>query len=190
MLAEGAFYVVAAVLLVAASRAVTAVDLVHAVLWLGVTLASTAVVFILLGAHFLAAMQIILYTGGVLTLMLFGVMLTRREPGARTVISRSHRRGAGVLLAISVAALLGGAITRTRLPAVPPAGAQVDTRALGVAVLTEYALAFEVLSVLLLGVTLGAIVLGRRRDAGDEAGAVISAIPARRPLPLQVGGTR
>ena len=71
-----AFGIVAACLLLAALFVVTSKNLVHAVLWLAVTLASTAALFVLLQAPFLAGIQILLYTGGVITLMLFGVMLT------------------------------------------------------------------------------------------------------------------
>ncbi len=186
MLSQVAFFVVAVAMLAAAFRAVTAQNLVHAVLWLGVTLAGTAVAFILLDAHFLAAMQIILYTGGVLTLMLFGVMLTHRDPGVSTVRNPSHHVAAGVGLAGAVLAMLVGAILRTTLPSAPAEGS--DTRALGVAFLTDHVLAFEVLSLLLLGAVLGAIVISRRRDAGQESDSPMANIPARRKLEL--GGTR
>lgn len=186
MLSQVAFFIVAAVMLGAGFRAVTAQNLVHTVLWLGVTLAGTSIAFILLDAHFLAAIQIILYTGGILTLMLFGVMLTQREQGVAGVKNPSHRFGSGVLLAVAVAAMLGGAILRTPLPSAPAAIS--NTRALGTSFLTEHVLAFEVLSLLLLGAVLGAIVIARRRDAGEADDSPATRIPARRKLEL--GGTR
>ena len=51
----------------------------HAVLWLAVTLLMTAVLFVTMQAPFVAGIQVLLYAGGVITLMLFGVMLTRRH---------------------------------------------------------------------------------------------------------------
>jgi len=182
MLGQVAFGVVAIALLGSASRVVTARNLVHTVLWLGLTLAVTAVVYIMLAAPFLAAIQIILYTGGVLTLMLFGVMLTHRDEGFVAVQNPSGRIVAGALLAAGVFAMLAGAILRT--PALPTEmTAAVRTDELGAAFLTEHVLAFEVLSVLLLVAALGAIVLARRKDAGEAGEDRIAAIPARRPLP-------
>lgn len=182
MLGQVAFGVVALVMLGAASRVVTARNLVHTVLWLGLTLATTAVLYILLNASFLAAIQIILYTGGVLTLMLFGVMLTHRDEGFVAVQNPSGRFAAGALLALGVFAMLGGAILRT--PGLPSTqAAPVSPAALGEAFLTQHVLAFEVLSVLLLVAALGAIVMARRRDAGEEGEAQGAVLPARRALP-------
>lgn len=167
MLEQIGFGVVALVMLFSGLRVVTTKNLVHTVLWLGVMLASTAVAFIMLDAAFLAAIQIILYTGGVLTLMLFGVMLTHRDANFTGIQNASHRVGPGMVLAVAVAAMLAGAILRTPLPA-SPAAVVTTTKDLGVAFFTEHVLAFEVLSLLLLGAVLGAIVLARKRDAGDE----------------------
>jgi NADH-quinone oxidoreductase subunit J len=113
-------------------------------------------------------------------------MLTHREPGVSTVRSPQHRLGAGGLLAVAIFAMLAGAIWRTPLPNAPPQGS--NTQALGAAFLTEHVLAFEVLSLLLLGAVLGAIVIARRRDAGDEREARGPVVPARRKL--QLGGSR
>lgn len=182
MLGQVAFGVVAVSMLACGFRVVTAKNLVHTVLWLGLMLALTAVIYLMLAAPFLAAIQIILYTGGVLTLMLFGVMLTHRDEGFVAVQNPSGRLAAGGLLALSVFAMLGGAILRTPgLPATPKGEVSID--ALGAAFLTEYVLAFEVLSVLLLVAALGAIVMARRKDAGDETESVRTVLPARKPLP-------
>lgn len=186
MLEQTSFVIVSLSLLVCASRVVTARNLVHTVLWLGLTLALTAVVFVMLRAPFLAAIQIILYTGGVLTLMLFGVMLTQRDAGFVTVQNPSHRRLAGGLLAAAVFAMFAAAIVRTeRLPATP---GESSIASLSVAffgskdAVGDQLLAFEVLSLLLLAAVLGAIVVARKRDAGLES-EERPPIPARRALP-------
>ena len=158
-----AFGVVALALLICALRVVTARNLVHTVLWLGLMLAMTAIVFVFLHAPFLAAIQLILYTGGVLTLMLFGVMLTHRKEGVTSIPNPSAGIVPGVLLAGGVFALITAAVQRTTdLPAAAPVN--ITTQALGVSFLTEHALAFEVLSILLLAAVLGAIVIARRSD--------------------------
>lgn len=182
MVGQVAFGVVALSMLACGFRVVTAKNLVHTVLWLGLMLALTAVIYLMLAAPFLAAIQIILYTGGVLTLMLFGVMLTHRDEGFVAVQNPSGRLAAGGLLALGVFAMLGGAILRTPgLPTEPKPEVPID--ALGAAFLTEYVLAFEVLSVLLLVAALGAIVMARRKDAGEESEKTGAVLPARKALP-------
>ena len=73
-----------------AIRVVTSGDLVRAVLWLAATLLGTAVVYALLHAPFLAGVQVLTYVGGVVTLMIFGVMVTRKHDGT-TVGHRRHQ---------------------------------------------------------------------------------------------------
>ncbi len=158
-----AFGLIAASLLLSALLAVSSKNLVHGVLWLGVTLASTAVLYLVLDAPFMAGIQLLLYVGGVMTLMIFGLMLTRQSGG--TAVTRDQRsRGRGAI----VASLLFGVIAAATLftkgldgLVAPP---RATTPELGMALLTEHLLAFEVLSVLLLAAMIGAIVLSRRRD--------------------------
>ena len=160
------FFVLGALLLLGAVRVVASRDLVHAVLWLGVVLVLTAVMFLMLGAPFLAGIQLLLYTGGVITLMLFGVMLTRRHREIGVEIDSSRRLPAA-LGSLGLFAAMASAISRTELPAWPSA-APVPAIEIGRAFLTDHLVAFEVLSVLLLAAMIGAIVLGRQRDFGDE----------------------
>lgn len=183
MIEQIGFYVVSTALLVSALRVVTAKNLVHTVLWLGLTLAFTAITFLMLHAPFMAAIQIILYTGGVLTLMLFGVMLTHRDTGLLTVPNPSNRRTSGVLLGAAVFAMVLAAIIRTdSLPDAAPV--PMPIAGLGLAFLTEHVLAFEVLSLLLLAAVLGAIVLARKGDplpGRDVEAPRIAARPEPKP---------
>lgn len=161
-----AFSVLAVSLLVFAWKVVASRDLVHAVLWLAATLVTTAALYVTLHADFLAAVQVLLYTGGVITLMLFGVMLTRRLTTAR-VENPSGGRLRGAAVALAVFAVVALAVTRGGpglagdgvLPPLEP-----DTRGIGTLFLTELALPFEALSVLLLAAMIGAIVLARKSD--------------------------
>ena len=160
-----AFFVLAALILLGAVRVVASRDLVRAVLWLGVVLILTAVMFLMLGAPFLAGIQLLLYTGGVITLMLFGVMLTRRHHEMGVEIENSRRLPAA-LGSVALFVAMASAIVRTDLPdwssPIP-----VSTIEIGRAILTDYLVAFEVLSILLLAAMIGAIVLGRQRDFDD-----------------------
>ncbi len=184
------FAVISLILLFAAFRVVTTTNLVHTVLWLGVTLGATAVVFVMLNSAFLATIQLLLYTGGILTLMLFGVMLTRRDAAFVRIPNPQSRRIAGALLAMGVLAMLGTSILRTeQFPNSNAAGASVAE--LGQSLFVEQVLAFEVLSVLLLVASLGAIVLARRSDAGTEnetKGPLIAERKSRgSPAPAKLG---
>jgi len=160
------FFALAGSILLAAVKVVASRDLVHAVLWLGVVLVVTAGMFLMLGAPFLAGIQLLLYTGGVITLMLFGVMLTRRHREIGVEID-SSRRLPGALGSAALFGAMAAAILRTDLPAWP-AAAPLPAIEIGRAFLTDHLVAFEVLSILLLAAMIGAIVLGRQRDFGDE----------------------
>ncbi|MBI2376430.1 MAG: NADH-quinone oxidoreductase subunit J [Deltaproteobacteria bacterium] len=178
MLERIGFVAVALAMIYSALRVVTTKNLVHTVLWLGLVLASTAVTFLMLRAPFLASIQIILYTGGVLTLMLFGVMLTQRDSGFVNIPNPDRGRVAGAMLAGLTFASISVAAFTTKLPNEAPV--DVTTQALGAAFLTEHVLAFEALSVLLLAAVLGAIVLARRSDPVREGEVDGPRIPARR----------
>jgi NADH-quinone oxidoreductase subunit J len=181
-----AFLAVAAATLFSGLRVVTTRNLVHTVLWLGLMLGSTAVLFLMLSAPFLAAIQLILYTGGVLTLMLFGVMLTHRDRGFTAVPNDSRDRfRAAVLGALCFCVLAWGIVWTEGLPDQAPV--MVDTQRIGEAYLTEHVLAFEVLSLLLLAAVLGAIVLARKQDpttAGEVDGP---RVPPRKVLARSAG---
>lgn len=160
------FFALAALILLGAVRTVASRDLVRAVLWLGIVLVVTALMFVMLGAPFLAGIQLLLYTGGVITLMLFGVMLTRRHHEIGVDIDSSRRLLAGIGSA-GLFVAMASAILRTDLPAWS-GSAPVPAIEIGRAFLTDHLVAFEVLSVLLLAAMIGAIVLGRQRDFDDE----------------------
>jgi NADH-quinone oxidoreductase subunit J len=158
-----AFALIAACMLLAGLFSVTSKNLVHSVLWLAVCLVSTAALYAVLDAPFLAAMQVMLYTGGVITLMLFAIMLTEHRPGT-TSLHTSGRRLPGILAAGLVFGLIAHALWQTPLPE-PPVRFDSSTARLGEVLLGGNLVAFEALSVLLLAAMLGAIVLARRHDA-------------------------
>ncbi len=173
------FGIIAACLLLSALFVVGGKNLIHGVLWLGVTLATTAVLFVFLGAPFLAGIQVLLYTGGVITLMLFGVMLTRRHE--RLMIENETTPGRRLPAAVIAATFFGfvaSALYRT--PNLPnQLAAPTSTNEIGRSFLTDHLLAFEVLSVLLLAAMIGAIVLARRFDHGREPERGGRALPGR-----------
>jgi NADH-quinone oxidoreductase subunit J len=159
-----AFYVAGAFVLATTAVAVTRRDPVHAVVWLIASFLGTALVFALLGATVLAALQVILYAGGILVLFLFVVLAIRPEP--RVSAAGLRRRAIPALIVVA------GALGLTLLVASDPAARSVlvaataSPRALGELVFGPYALAVEVASLLLFVPLVGALALGRsaRRD--------------------------
>lgn len=169
MIAQGAFAGLSACLLGAGFMAVASRNLVHSVLWLALSLAATAGLYALLDAGFIAAIQIILYTGGVITLMLFGVMLTDQGNDSTTEsldkmhTNKSRRRLPAALVATVTFGLLAASLWQGA-PRTTPATGFTTGKQIGASFLTTHLLAFEVLSVLLLAAMVGAIVIARRRD--------------------------
>lgn len=162
-----AFYAIGAFVLAATATAVTRRDPVHAVVWLIASFLGTAGLFALLGAPVLAALQVVLYAGGIMVLFLFVVMAVRPEPRI-AVIGRGGGR-AVLALALGAGALLVGLV----LAADPDAHAVLSTgstspRDLGALVFGPYALAVEGVSLLLFVPLVGALCLGR--DPGRTGG--------------------
>ena len=159
-----AFGAIAAIALLSALLVVRSKNLIHAVLWLGVTLLSSAALYALLDASFLAGVQVLVYVGGVITLMIFGVMITRRHEGL-TVVAESTGSARGVVVAAALFAVVAFAIRTTpELDATTTGTTVVQTADIGRALLRDHVLAFEVASFLLLGAIIGAIVVARKRD--------------------------
>lgn len=147
--------------------AVASRHLVHAALWLVVTLGAVAGVFLLLGAELLAWVQVLVYVGAVVVLIVFALMLTRRPAeGGSAEVTRNSRPAA----AISVLATFGLATVFI----VTFGGSRFEVRRLGTAdnlgaaIFTEWVLAFEVLSVVLLVALIAAIVIARGNESGEH----------------------
>ncbi len=161
-MAQLAFAIISACLLATGFMAVSSRNLVRSVLWLALTLVSTAALYAFLDASFMAAIQIILYTGGVITLMLFGVMLTGQGSDPMAT-NESQRRLPAALAALAVFGLLASTIWMGA-PRQPKSTELITGKDIGLSFLTSHLLAFEALSILLLAAMLGAIVVARRKD--------------------------
>ena len=161
------FYLFAALVLGSALYVALTRHVVRAAFGLFVTFLGIAALYGWLGADFLAGTQLMVYAGGILVLMLFAVMLTRHAlelqlPGEPT------RWVPAALVGFGVAALLVVATLTARWAAVDnPPPPQPTTAALGQLLLTRYVLPFEIASVVLLAVLVGATVISRR-DTGDR----------------------
>ena len=154
------FWGLAVVLVGSALAVVLTKNLFHSVLYLALALTGTAGVFLSLEAEFLAAVQLLLYAGGVITIVVFAIVVTERLVGVRlTQVSRNLIGGAvlsGALFLVIVNFVAGSPLARSR----PPLAGDV-TRAIGEALLTRYVLPFQLLAVLFLVALLGATYFAR-----------------------------
>lgn len=156
------FYLFAAMTVVSAIGVVASTNIVRTATWLFFALGAVAGIFFLLGADFLAAVQLIVYAGGTLVLIVFGVMLTAKNPFLRFNTTRRE-----VVLAILACLLLfsavGSAMLTTAWPTPEDPGHKGPTAELiGDAFLGEYLIPFELASVHLLVVLIGAAYMARR----------------------------
>jgi NADH-quinone oxidoreductase subunit J len=152
----------------AAALVVTTQQVVHAALWLVVSLAALAGCYVVLDAELVAWVQVLVYVGAVVVLMLFAVMLTR-APIGRSPDADGARVVAGVVAAALTATLVvlllkafGDA--RVDLHAQPAGNGEV----IGSALFRSWVLPFELLSLLLLAALVGAVVLTRDDIEGES----------------------
>jgi NADH-quinone oxidoreductase subunit J len=162
-----AFYTLAAGILGFAVLVVTTKDTVHSVLFLVLDFLFVAALYVLLGAPFLAAIQVLVYAGGIVVLYLFVVMLVnlKRPPEAHHDPRRRTRLGFGLAAAVLIE--LGAiAAYASAYPAAPitPDTLQMggNTEQVGWLLYTSYLIPFEIASMLLLVAMIGAIVLAKR----------------------------
>lgn len=148
---------------VSAAWVAFAPKLLHAGFSLLFTFFGVAGLYVTLGADFLAATQVLVYIGGILVLLLFGILLTSAMPTAE-LSSRPARRGQGLLLGLFLLALLLLAIFRAGWPLSLPPLSESTAAGIGRGFMTTWLLPFEVASILLLGAMLGALHLARRTE--------------------------
>jgi NAD(P)H-quinone oxidoreductase subunit 6 len=157
----GIFYMLAAFTVWAAAVVVLGRNIVRAAVALIFTFCGMAALYVLLDAEFLAAVQVLIYVGGITILLLFAIMLTSRISSATARVINDQV----ILSAIAAAGLLVGLIYAAvrGIPALSGPPRLPETAPfLGRALLTTYALPFEVVSILLLAGMVGAIILARK----------------------------
>jgi len=163
-----AFVILGAIGSLAAVRLVTSTNVVHAALYLVLTLAMVGATYLLLAAEFVAWVQVLIYVGAIVVLLLFSLMLTR-APIGRDALDNQQRGwaivvGAGVLAGLVY--LVQNAFRGKEIDLQP-----VRTAQIGTALFRDFVLPFEVVSVLLLAALVGAVVIARK-DEFPGQGAV------------------
>jgi len=165
-----AFYTISAFILGFAVLVVTTRDTVHSVLFLVLDFLFVAALYVVLGAQFLAVIQILVYAGGIVVLYLFVVMLVnlKRPPEAHQAPQRKTKLGFGLSAAmlVELAAIAAYGYAKPAAVVSPPATAAMpvagNTEQVGWMLYTSYLIPFEIASMLLLVAMIGAIVLAKR----------------------------
>ena len=155
-MSDALFWLLAVLLVSASAGVVLSKSLYRAAYSLAATLATTAFFYLLLTSPLLAAVQIILYTGGVLTLVVYALVITGSPQGYAPWRRPFPAMGIAIVVFVvlaSYARALGGA---------PAAGGLESGKALGGLLFGTYLVPFELLSVLLLAALLGALTIARK----------------------------
>ncbi len=178
------FFGAAGVAIISSLMMVTRANAVHAALWLVSTFFQLAVMYVMLGAEFLAALQVLVYTGAILVLFLFVIMLLGLKEGPK--LQGIHRAQmiiawpVGLILAVEMmgvallgtqpqAVHIGDTVGNTNTVWSTTQVAQVggNVQALGQTLYTKFLFPFEVASLILLLAVLGAIVLARKEEPAE-----------------------
>mgnify|MGYP000870753705 FL=1 len=155
------FYLFAAVTLLSAAVVVSSKNIIYSAFSLVLTFFGVAGLYILLGADFIGVVQILVYVGGIMILLLFGVMLTNK------ITSVDIRTGTINVLpsAIAIGVFMGlvtSIMIWTKWVSFPTETPLTTTNELGKLLITEYVLIFELLAILLLVALIGAASIARR----------------------------
>ncbi len=168
------FVIASAMVLVGALGVVLRSNPVHAALSLVLTLFGIAVHFVAMEAHFLAAVQVIVYAGAIVVLFLFVIMLLGVDKSEDlTVEPFPIQRPLAIVIGVSLAALVSAAAIRAsdRLPEGTPleAGGDSNIKQLAQNLFSDYVFAFEFTSVLLIVAVAGTVMLTRKEKKGGES---------------------
>lgn len=155
------FYLFAVVTLLSAFFVVTSRNIVHAAFYLLFTFFGVAGIYVMLGADFVAIVQLIVYVGGILILLLFGVMITNKITNVDIKTGTINTLPAAIGLGLFTG-IIGSVILNTDWRVVDSEMPQSTLSALGQMLLNEYVLVFELLGILLLIALVGAASMARR----------------------------
>ncbi len=162
-MAEMTFIAIAAITIASAFFVVFSKNLVYSAVALFFTLFGVAGLYVFLYADFIAATQVLVYVGGILVLIIFGVMLTNKISSTDLAHSSRGRFLAG-LTAIVFFIMLVSTIFRTEWHSGKIQSAEHTVDIIGTMILTDYLLPFEIVSILLLAALVGAALLSRKSN--------------------------
>ncbi|HOW58103.1 MAG TPA: NADH-quinone oxidoreductase subunit J [Candidatus Omnitrophota bacterium] len=162
MIIKFGIYGTMALALIAAIAVVTLRNLFHSALCLAAVLIATAMIYAAFHADFLAAAQILLYVGAVMTLIIFAIMLTE-QLGSKTIRQTNRQNLAALAGLLVFVVILGRVIFKTPWPVTEKAlASKVTVMELGKAFMGPYVFPFEVISIILIAALLGAVVIAKK----------------------------
>jgi NAD(P)H-quinone oxidoreductase subunit 6 len=162
------FYLIAAVTISSALVVALSRNVVYSAFSLLGTFIGVVGLYAMLAADFVAVIQLLVYVGGILVLIIFAVMLTHRIDDV-AVSNRSVGRAPAALILAAVATIMGSCIVGARWAQTPEPQSAPTTYGIGDAFLGPYILPFELASVVLLVALIGAIVVSRKEIRGGSA---------------------
>ena len=160
-MADNLFILIAALVIASAFWVVFSPNLIHSAVSLLFTLFSTAGLYIFLYADFIAATQVVIYVGGILVLIIFGVMLTSKIE-TPSIAASSKNQFIGGMGAFVIFVIQAGIIFNTQWNIGNIQSRDSTVATIGKLLLNEYLLPFEIVSILLLAALMGAALLSRR----------------------------
>ena len=158
---ENLFIMMCALVIASGFWVVFSPSLIHSAVSLMFTLFGTAGLYVFLYADFIAATQIVIYVGGILVLIIFGVMLTSRIEKS-SIASSSKNQFIGGMCSLAIFVMLVGVIFNTSWHVGEKYISENSVSMIGKMLLTEYLLPFEIASILLLAALMGAALLSRK----------------------------
>ena len=159
-----AFWILAVVGVAAALAVVLLQNVFRAALALVLCLMAVAGIYVTLSADFLAAVQILIYVGGILVLLLFGVMLSQKIGSVEMKTGTLQILPAALVVA-GIFAILIRVFSKTNWHLTTPGAFEPTTEKIGILLMTDYLIPFEIVSVLLLGALIGAAYIARKEEA-------------------------
>jgi NADH-quinone oxidoreductase subunit J len=156
-----AFYVFAVLTIASAAMMVFSRSVIYSAIGLLFSFAGVAAIYVLLAADFLAIVQILVYVGGILVLLLFGVMLSQRITNVE-MRSGTLQMIPAVLVVIGIFVILVRVITGTTWPVIAAGDFTPTAARIGTLFMTDYLIPFEIVSVLLLAALIGAAFIARK----------------------------
>jgi NADH-quinone oxidoreductase subunit J len=136
-------------------------NLIYAAFLLALCLLSIAGFYVIYNASFLAVIQILIYAGGILILIAFGIMLTNRSPDGKVTVGY-HLLFFGSLVTLGMALLIYALVGSSTIESQEVLQTTGQVKEIGIRFLTQYILAFELIAFLLLVVLVGASYLGKK----------------------------
>ena len=162
-MADITFWFISALTIISAFFVVSSKSLLYSAYSLLVTFLGITALYVFLWADFLAVVQVVVYVGGILVLIIFGIMLTNKISSVN-ISHTSVQKGVGAVVVLGFLGALGYVMISTPWVQLPNNEPLETTRSIGRLLMIDYLLPFEAASFLLLGALIGATTLSRKDD--------------------------